>query len=136
MARRLAALCRSNGLVFLIAADAELAQRCGADGVHWPERLLPASRGSAFQVVIGAAHSNAALSRAAAAGLDASVLSPVFPTESSAHREPIGLFRSSQWARGCAIPVIALGGVSAQTARRFAGRAFAGLAAVGALAGA
>jgi thiamine-phosphate pyrophosphorylase len=133
VARKLAGVCRSRALVLLIAADPELARRVGADGVHWPEVLLPAQRDET-RVVTVAAHSREAIARAAAFGADACLLSPVFPTRSASAGEPLGLFRAGQIARGAAIPVIALGGVNADTARRLAGRGFAGLAAVDALA--
>jgi thiamine-phosphate pyrophosphorylase len=133
VARRLAALCRSRGLMLLIGADADLARRCGADGVHWPQRLLPAQRGGEFKLVTGSAHDGNGVRDTAAARLDACVLSPVFPTQSVSARAPLGLFHASQLARTCGIPVIALGGVHDRRARRLAGRGFAGLAAVGAL---
>jgi len=134
VARRLALMCKSRGLVLLIGADAELARECGADGVHWPERLMPATRDDDFRLITAAAHGAKTLAEAAAARLDACVLSPVFPTQSAAAREPLGLWRASQLARRCNIPVIALGGVNAETAPTLAGRGFAGLAAVEALA--
>ena len=131
VARRLAAIARSSGLKLLIAGDPELALRVGADGVHWPEnRLAPRS---SEQLMTAAAHSPAAIERAAAAGADACVLSPVFPTQSALSRAPLGLFHASQIARTSPIPVIALGGVSAEHAPLLAGRGFAGLAAVEAL---
>jgi thiamine-phosphate pyrophosphorylase len=133
VARALSAICRSRGLSLLIGADADLARRCGADGVHWPERLLPGQRDD-FRLVTGAAHSGDAVSKAAAARLDACVLSPVFETESSSANATLGLFRASLIARASTIPVIALGGVDADTARRLVGRGFTGIAAVGALA--
>jgi thiamine-phosphate pyrophosphorylase len=132
-ARRLAAACRSRGLVLLIGADAELAAACGADGVHWPERLMPRARGSAFKLVTAAAHDAKAVARASAAGLDACVLSPIFPSNSASAQSELGLFSASQIARGSAIPVIALGGVNASNAARLSGRGFAGVAAVDAL---
>ena len=132
VARELSAICRSRGLSLLIGADADLARRCGADGVHWPERLLPKQRGD-FRIETGAAHSRDAIAKVAAAHLDACVLSPVFETESSSANPLIGLFRASQIARLSSIPVIALGGIDAGTARRLVGRGFAGLAAVSAL---
>jgi thiamine-phosphate pyrophosphorylase len=135
VARRLASLCRSRGLALLIGADAELAHACAADGVHWPERLLPAARSDAFRLETGAAHSAEAAARFAAARLDACFLSPVFPTQSASGSPPLGVFSASQIARACSVPVIALGGVNVDTARRLAGRGFAGLAAVEALAG-
>jgi thiamine-phosphate pyrophosphorylase len=135
VARRLAPLCRARDLILLIGADVELARRCDADGVHWPERMLPDRRGEAFCFVIGAAHSAASIARINAARLDACVLSPVFPTLSSSARASLGLFRASQLARASAVPVIALGGVNDANARRLIGRGFAGVAAVDALAG-
>ncbi|MCX7358731.1 MAG: thiamine phosphate synthase [Alphaproteobacteria bacterium] len=130
VARQLAAQCRSRGLVLLIGADAELAQACRADGVHWPERLMPSARGAAFRIVTAAAHDAKAVARANAAGLDACVLSPVFPSTSASAQGEIGVFSASQIARSNAIPVIALGGVTARNATRLCGRGFAGVAAV------
>jgi thiamine-phosphate pyrophosphorylase len=137
MARALARACRRRGLIFLVAADPDLARRVGADGVHWPERLLPARRVAGDgRIVAAAAHNPAAIARAAAYGADACVLSPVLPTESPSRNPPLGLFRASQMARAAALPVLALGGVNARTARLLAGRGFAGVVSVGALAGA
>jgi thiamine-phosphate pyrophosphorylase len=133
VARALAAICRSRGLFLLIAADPDLAQRVRADGVHWPESRLPSQREAGLRLVTAAAHSAQALARAAAFGTDACVLGPIFPTASRSGNAPLGLFRASQLARAARTPVIALGGVTARTALRFAGRGFAGLAAVEAL---
>src|SRR5690606_2569699 len=72
--------------------------------------------------------------RAAAAGVDAIVLGPVFPTRSSAGRRVLGPFRASQIARAAGVPVVALGGINAQTGAHLIGRGFAGIAAVDALA--
>ena len=130
VARRLATQCRSRGLVLLIGADSELAKRCGADGVHWPERLMPRARGDAFRIVTVAAHGAKAVARASDAGLDACVLSPVFPSASASAQSELGLFSASQIARASTIPVIALGGVTARNAARLSGRGFAGVAAV------
>ncbi len=134
IARALARVCRSRGLALLIAADPALAQRIGADGVHWPEQRLPAHREAGARLVTAAAHSAAGLSRAAGFGVDACVLAPVFTTRSSSGRRPLGLFRASQLARSVGMPAIALGGVNARTARLLPGRGFAGLAAVDAFA--
>jgi len=131
-ARRLAALCRARGLVLLIAADPALARRVGAQGIHWPERLLPALRTGAGLVTV-AAHSADALARAERFGADACVLGPVFATASAAGNVPLGLFHASQLAQTARVPIIALGGVTAHTATHLAGRGFAGLAAVAAL---
>jgi thiamine-phosphate pyrophosphorylase len=133
VARQLAQTCRARGVVLLIAADPELALRVGADGVHWPERRLPTTRDVGLRIATASAHSAAGVARAAAFGADACILAPVFPTRSASGRKPLGLFRASQIAHAAALPVIALGGVNADTARRLVGRGFAGLAAVDAL---
>ena len=43
---------------------------------------------------------------------------------------PLGLFHASQMARSARLPVVALGGVDARSARCLSGRGFAGIAAV------
>lgn len=134
VARRLATVCRQRGLVLLVAADPDLAERVGADGVHWPERLLPAARGRQG-IVTAAAHSAAAAARALALGMDCCVLGPLFPTRSGGGRPPLGLFGASQIARAAPGKIIGLGGVSAANARLLAGRGFAGIAAVDAFSG-
>lgn len=133
MARQLANLCRARGLSLLIGADPDLAAQVEADGVHWPERLLPQARGFAFRLITAAAHDAKAVAKANAAGLDACFLSPLFESRSASATTPLSLFRASQIARASSIPVIALGGVTASTATRLIGRGFAGLAAVDAL---
>lgn len=131
-ARDLATIARRRGLFLLIAADPELAHRVGAHGVHWPQSRLPAQRGQGL--VTAAAHDANSLAHAAALGVDACLLAPILPTNSSSGRTPLGLFRASQLAQRSSVPVIALGGVNADTARRLAGRGFAGCAGVEAFA--
>jgi thiamine-phosphate pyrophosphorylase len=127
VAQRLGNVAQARGLVLLIGADPDLARQVGA-GVHWPERLAPSERGDAPLVTV-AAHSREAAMRAGAIG-DACILSPIFPTRSASHRRPLGLFAGSQIARVAPLPIIALGGVTAHTARLLSGRGFAGVAAV------
>lgn len=131
-ADRLARICRARGLKLLIAADPALAARVGADGVHWPEKRLPGRR-SGFALETAAAHGPRGLGRAAAAGLDACVLGPVFPSRSASAGRPLGPVQAGRLATGVRLPVIALGGVNAGTAKRLIGRGFAGIAAVEAL---
>jgi thiamine-phosphate pyrophosphorylase len=132
-AERLARLCRGRGLHLLISADPRLARKVGAAGVHWPERRLPLRR-SGFRLETAAAHSRRALVRAAAAGMDAALLGPVFPSNSASALRLLGPCRAGALARGAMLPAIALGGVSLRNARRLLGLGFAGLAAIEALA--
>ncbi len=132
LARALGRVCRVRALKLLIAADPLLAERIGADGVHWPESLAPRHRGR-FPLEIAAAHSRRAILRASAAGFDACVLAPVFKSRSPSASRPLGIVQASAIIRNAEIPVVALGGVNAHTARQLTGRGFAGLAAVDAL---
>ena len=43
LAIKVVALCRSRGVTCLVAGDWRLAAQARADGVHMPERLLPAA---------------------------------------------------------------------------------------------
>lgn len=128
VARALRGIARSRQLKLLIAADEDLAAHVGADGVHWPHRLAPRTRGGGIVTV--SAHDRGEVAAAARLNADACILSPVFPTRSASGHKALGLFRASQLARAAHVPVIALGGVSAKTATRLSGRGFAGCAAV------
>src|SRR6185436_11640397 len=131
--RRLAALARRRGLVFLVGADARLAAALRASGVHLPERLARQARRIRRRgwIVTAAAHSLPALIAARRAGADAAVLSPVFASRSASAGRPLGPVRFAALTRAAGLPVYALGGIDARTARRLAGAV--GLAAVEAL---
>jgi thiamine-phosphate pyrophosphorylase len=133
-ARRLRALVAARGGRLLVGADAGLAARVGAHGVHLPERA--AARAGALKaarpdwIVTAAAHSLGAARRARAAGADAAVVSAVFPSRSPSAGAPIGPLRLATIARAAGLPVYALGGVNETTARRLKDLPLAGLAAV------
>jgi thiamine-phosphate pyrophosphorylase len=117
-ARRLTRLCRGR-LVFLIAADPKLANKVRADGVHWPEAMLRRVRPKdARWIETASAHSRTALARAAVLGVDAAILSPVFESASPSAGRPRGPLAFRLLARSAALPVYALGGISARTAAR------------------
>lgn len=134
VARRLLKRVRARRAILLIGADAALATRVGAHGVHLPERA--AGRARALKtarpgwVVTAAAHSPAAVRAARAAGADAAVVSAVFPSRSPSAGAPIGPLRLAQIARAGGLPLYALGGVSDATAGRLRDLPLAGLAAV------
>jgi len=132
--RRLAASCRSRGLVLLVGADERLAASIGADGLHLPEPMVgqaPLIRARRPRwLVTGASHSRAALGRARSAGVDATLLSPVFPSRSASAGRPLGPLRFAALARDARLPVYALGGVNGRTAPRLLGSGAAGVAAV------
>jgi thiamine-phosphate pyrophosphorylase len=135
--RALAALCRRRGLVLLVGADEALAARIGARGLHLPERDLARARRVAARrpgwILTGAAHSGAALARAADCGLAAALLSPVFESNSPSAKRALGSLRFARLARPARLPVYALGGINGDTALRLASSGAVGLAAVEAL---
>jgi thiamine-phosphate pyrophosphorylase len=133
--RRLKAIARARGLKLLVGADAVLAARIGADGVHLPERLVGRARRIRRPgwIVTGAAHSLAAARRARSAGVDAVVVSAVFASDSPSAGAPIGPVRLALLVRQAGLPVYGLGGIDNRTARRLIGAGLVGLAAVGGL---
>ena len=118
LARDLLSDCRQRGLRLLIGADARLARQIGADGLHLPESMLRSKRATwrLWQrpgwLLTAAAHSPAALARAARSGVDAALLTPVFATASHTNAKPIGVTRFAIWTRAAGVPVYALGGIT------------------------
>jgi thiamine-phosphate pyrophosphorylase len=119
-----------RGLILLAADDPWLAARL--HGIHLPEiRAREAAHWRALRpdwIITVAAHSARALHIAHA---DAALLSPVFPTASHPGAPVLTAARARMIARRAPLPVLALGGVTAQNAVLLSG--FSGLAAVGAL---
>ncbi len=136
LARALRATCRRQGLLLLIGADSALARAVRADGVHYPEALVPRSgliaRPKSHWLVTAAAHSAAGLERARRAGADAAILSPVFATESHPGRLSLGPTRFASLVRSVDLPVFALGGVTGGNAVRLLHGGAVGIAAVSA----
>jgi thiamine-phosphate pyrophosphorylase len=134
IAKALARIARRRGLVLLIGADARLAARVGAHGVHLPERsLCDAHRIKGRRphwLVTGAAHSQRALAVAAGQRLDAVLLSAAFASHSPSAGRPLGPTRLARLVQGARLPVIALGGVNGRTAKRLVGTGVCGFAAV------
>jgi thiamine-phosphate pyrophosphorylase len=133
-ARGLRAILHARGAKLMVGADAGLAARVGADGVHLPERA--AFRAGALKrrrpgwIVTAAAHSPRAARLAAAAGADAAVVSTIFESRSASASPPMGPLRLARLVRGAGLPVYALGGVNDRTAARLKNLQLAGLAAV------
>jgi len=135
--RRLVRLAHSRGILILAGADPALAAAIGADGVHLPERLAAKAgglkQGRSRWIVTAAAHSRAAIVRARRAGADAALVSPAFESASPSAGRALGPVRFAELVRGAGLPIVALGGINAKTARRIARSGAAGLAAVEAL---
>lgn len=139
LARAMADLCRQRGLTLLVAGDARLARAVGAAGVHLPQGLLPLAAGSRrqFGLVTAAAHDAGAVARAARAGVDAVLISPVFATTSHRGAKGLGAVRFAALAHDAqykGLQVYALGGINAVTSRRLKAVAIAGVAGISGIA--
>lgn len=137
LARLWQALARRHGHLFLVGNDACLAHRLHADGVHWPEyRLRRPSlvRPHPRWIVTAAVHGPAALRRARAFGVDAVLVSPIFATRSHPGARTLGPLGLGRLMRTTDLPVIALGGMSAQRLRRLRPLPVHGFAAIDAFA--
>jgi thiamine-phosphate pyrophosphorylase len=115
------ALVRERGPRVLVNDRADVAIACGAAGVHLRDRSVSprvirriAPRGF---VVTVACHDAAAVFRAADEGADYAVLAPVFaPLSKPSALPPLGLDALRAITARAQIPVIALGGITAENA--------------------
>ena len=134
-AQRLRAVTLDRGVRLLIGLDAGLAGAVGADGVHLPERALDRAEALAVArpdwIITGAAHSRSVLETP---GLDAFVVSPVFPAGgASAERPALGLKALSEWVGAAPCPIYALGGIDGANAQALVGSGACGIAGVSAI---
>lgn len=140
--RGVARVARARGLVLLVAGDGRAALAARA-GLHMPDRLatrhiLPfllmrrhaANRARPWLSL--AVHGRAGVARARRMGADVALVSPAFPTASHPGTPALGPNRWARLARALPCPAVALGGVTARSARRIPGRWRAGWAAIGA----
>lgn len=135
----LKAIAVERGLVLLIGADIALADACGADGVHLPERMTAEAAHLRTQrpdwILTAAAHSLAAAVAAHQAGCDAVLVSTVFASSSASAAPPMGAERFAAFVAAAPLPVYALGGVNAETASQLSGSGAQGFAMIEGLTG-
>lgn len=135
-ARDLYALCldlveiaRPAGIRVLVNERADVARAAGADGVHFPSNALEPWRVGGFCGV--SCHSEAELMAAQAEGASYAVLGPVFAPGSKDYRGPVmGLEEFARLVRLVRIPVFALGGVTAASAKSCLEAGAAGVAGI------
>ena len=134
-------LAENTGTRLLINSRIDVALACGASGVHLPANDLPASEaraifgrtGHAHPVIAASCHTIAEVSSAEAHGADFAVFGPVF--EKNDHPNRAGL---EQLERACsrpglaakAMPILALGGITVENARRSQNAGASGIAAI------
>ncbi len=138
LAHRLCRLCRRLGHRLLVAGDAGLAIRVGADGLHLPQRLAATARrwrrARPGWLITASAHSARELRALANCGVDAALLGPVFPTASHPGSATLGPIRFAALAAISPVPVYALGGISSANVARLKLSRAVGIAAISGLA--
>lgn len=99
----------------LINSDAELADRVGADGVHYTAaQLHDCEERPLTEWCAASCHDETELRRAEAMGFDFALLSPVLPTPSHPGAPHLGWEKFSVLVARAGLPVYALGGLSTQ----------------------
>lgn len=139
LALRLADLCRKRGLVLLVAGDWTLAARVGAAGLHLGEQAARRGPGAGARLWLRrgrrlltvAAHGEDGVRRARDLQASAILLSPVFVTASHPERRPLRHTRLAAITRNTAVPVMALGGITAANIARLSHSGCAGIAGIG-----
>jgi 8-oxo-dGTP diphosphatase len=100
------------GAKVLINSDLSLAEQVGADGVHLTAaQLLTLNERPDFALVGASCHNRQELDRAIALGVDFAVLGPVLPTKSHPGMAGLGWDSFGDLAKGCPIPIYAIGGL-------------------------
>jgi thiamine-phosphate pyrophosphorylase len=133
LARSLQPRCEAHGAALLVGDRADVALAAGADGVHLGLRSPPADRVRPwFPRWMGVScHGAEELERAAAAGADYAILSPVFGVPEKG--PPLGIPRFQALRRSFPGPVVALGGIDASSAADLRAAGADGVAVVRAL---
>lgn len=126
--------------LILVNDRLDVALAGGADGIHLPESSLPVAAvndwrrvaGAANELVVGAScHSVAAARAAERDGADYIFFGPIFATPSKAtFGAPQGINRLAEVSGTVRIPVLAIGGITAQNARECMAAGAAGIAAI------
>jgi thiamine-phosphate pyrophosphorylase len=118
--RRLGALCRAAGALFVVNDRPELAVECGADGVHVGQEDLSvaeARRAVGPDRLIGlSTHSREQLDAAGGSGTDYASVGPVWTTPIKKGRPAVGLDFVRYAAGHAALPWFAIGGIEESNA--------------------
>lgn len=136
-ATELLPLCRRFGVPLIINDNPMLAAKLGADGVHLGQEDMSVERARALlgeAAIIGAtAHTVAEAVAAYEAGADYLGCGAVFGSDTKAGASRLALSELSAICRAVPIPVVAIGGITAENIRALQGSGIAGAAVVSAL---
>ncbi|MDT8287879.1 MAG: thiamine phosphate synthase [Elusimicrobiales bacterium] len=136
LASRLRGMTRSHGARLLIHSQADVARAVDADGVHVASRdleAIPAIRNwlhGEEMSLSASCHSSEELLLAGQAGADFALLAPVFPTPSHPGSPALGVEKFQALAAQAKMPVLALGGITADNRDQLAGCGLAVISAV------
>ena len=113
-ARKVIDIVHGYGGYVLLNGNADDALAMGADGVHLTSNALMAcDQRPDLPLVFASCHTAAELARASALGLDAAVLGSVNATPTHPDQFPLGWSAFATLIEGCALPVYAIGGMTA-----------------------
>ena len=136
LAITLRAVLRGRALLF-VNDRVDVALAAGADGVHLPEHSLP---GKAVRALVSegcivgrSVHSVDAAARAEAEGADFVQIGAVYETKSKPERTPGGVELVRAVAEAVRVPVIAVGGITAENVAEVVEAGADGVAVIGAI---
>ena len=136
-ARTLAALCRRYGVPLIINDNVEVALASGADGVHVGQDDLTVEqvrRLAGDRLIVGvSAHSVEQALAAQAGGADYLGVGAVFATATKSDAHVLPRETLAEICRAVDIPVVAIGGISADNLLQLAGTGVDGVALVSAI---
>ena len=132
LARRLRDVTRGRALL-LVNGPLEVAVAAGADGVHLPEGAPMPLRPRGGLLVGRSIHSLEAARRAEGEGAGYLVAGPVYETRSHPGVRPAGPALIEEIARAVDVPVLAIGGVTAERVEAVVRAGASGVAAISAV---
>lgn len=138
--RRIAATCRRAGVLCIVNDRADVAAWCGTDGVHVGQDDLPVRAARQIlghgKIVGASAGTIIEAQRAQAEGADYLGVGSVFATSTKPDAgEPLGVARLAEIIRAVTIPVVGIGGITAENAGDVIRAGAAGVAVIAAVVG-
>ena len=133
-AREILAVCRKYGVPLLINDDVMLARKIGAEGVHVGQSDMAAAEARSIlgpDAIIGVTARTIEQAQAAEkAGADYLGSGAVFGTSTKKDAKPLDPAYFQQICESVSIPVVAIGGITANNIRQLEGRKMSGFAIV------